>query len=329
MAVKTRFSAVEFEQILTGYNLGRLVCASPISNGTVQTNYLLTTTTGRFVFRYYENRSKESVLFEIELLNRLVDRKYPCPTPISSKNGQFLGVCCEKPYVIFSFVEGEHIENPSNEQTDQLIRKVAELHNITSGFQPEMTPYRLNYNVEQCKRLAQEQAKKIDTSNASGKLEWYIHQIDRLILPESMPMGVCHCDFHFSNVLYLNGDFYCLLDFDDANYTFLVFDLINLLEPFKDTFDWVTWHNFGRYENVFDFSKARRVVSEYKKVRPLHQVEKEHLFDVLKLGILIDCIWYFERGDVNDFFEKRKIDSLNQLGRDRFYQELFNVKSYV
>lgn len=322
MAVKTNISNNEFDKILLNYHLGKLVQTKPITNGTVQTNFFLTTTSGKFVFRYYENRSKESVLFEIELLNHLIERKYLCPTPFSNKDGQFIGIYKDKPYVIFSFIDGYHIEYPDENLKKQLIRKVAELHNITSGVKPEMTQYRLNYNVEQCKKLVQEQVEKINTLNAREKHEWYINQIDRLILPDSLPMGVCHGDFHFSNVLYYNGEFNCLIDFDDANYTFLVFDLVNLIEPFKDTFEWNTWDKFGVNENVFDFYKARKVVSEYSKYRHLNECEKTHLFDILKFSILIDCIWYFQRGDVNDFFEKRKIDYLNNLGREKFYHEL-------
>ena len=53
-------------------------------------------------------------------------------------------------------------------------------------------------------------------------------------------------------------------------------------------------------------------------------IEERHLFDVFKMSILIDCVWYFERGDVQDFFEKRKIDFLDHVGRETFYKELFN-----
>ena len=42
------------------------------------------TTEGMFVFRCYENRSKESVLFECSLMKYLKEKKYPCPAPASS-----------------------------------------------------------------------------------------------------------------------------------------------------------------------------------------------------------------------------------------------------
>jgi homoserine kinase type II len=63
MAVKTNFAKNEFVQILKNYNFGEFAYSMPISSGTVQTNFILYTTTKKLVFRYYENRSKGSVLF--------------------------------------------------------------------------------------------------------------------------------------------------------------------------------------------------------------------------------------------------------------------------
>lgn len=323
MTVKTYYLENDFEEFLSNYDLGEFVYANPISKGTVQTNFLLKTTKAKYVFRSYENRSKESVLFEINLINYLIDKKYPCPIPYNNKHGQFIGICKGKPYVIFEFIEGEHIEYPTEGQKKRLIEKVAELHNITIDYKSELMEYRLNYNVEQCKNLAKERTEKINTLNALEKLKWYINALSELELPEPLPKGVCHCDFHFSNVLFKDGEFNALIDFDDANYTFLIFDLVCLMKPFKSDFEWNTWDRFNEEENVFDFNQAKQVVSEYSRYRPLSRLEKLHLFDVFKLSVLIDCIWYFERGDVIDFFEKRKIDYLNALGREKFLKELF------
>jgi Ser/Thr protein kinase RdoA (MazF antagonist) len=125
-------------------------------------------------------------------------------------------------------------------------------------------------------------------------------------------------------VLFKNDKFNALIDFDDANYTFLVFDLVCLINPFTPEFDWNTWKKYKKNDNVFDFRETRKVISEYSKYRPLDNNEKKYLFDVFKLSILFDCIWFFERGDVEDFFEKRKIDYLDSLGRKNFYSEIFN-----
>ena len=57
MAVKTPFSPADFVHILAQYDRGAFTQAEPIQQGTVQTNFFITTTQGKFVFRYYA-RSK-------------------------------------------------------------------------------------------------------------------------------------------------------------------------------------------------------------------------------------------------------------------------------
>lgn len=323
MAVKTNFKKDEIIKILSNYDLGNFLDFKPIAKGTVQTNFFLQTTKGKFIFRYYENRPKESVLFEANLIKYLKDKKYACPAPLKNKNGKFVEIYNNKPLIIFEFVEGEHIENPNEDQKKQLIKKVAELQNITKSYKSIYTKYRWNYSVELCKKLAEGEAKKIGTTNAKEKLKWLGSELLKLKLPKSLPKGICHCDFHFSNVLFKNEKFNALIDFDDTNYTFLSWDLICLAEPFKSAFDWNTWQKFSPYDNVFDFKQIKKVVTEYLKYRSLNKTEKKYLFDVYKLSLLMDCIWYFKRGSADDFFEKRKIDYLNNLGRDNFYKEVF------
>ena len=323
MTVKTKFTKNDMISILSKYDLGELVSFDPITNGTVQTNILLNTSKDKFIFRYYECRSKNSVLFEVNLIKYLKDRNYSCPAPFKNMNGNFIGILNKKPFVIFEFVEGKHIENPSEEQKKQLIKKVAELQNITKYYKPYYKKYRWNYSVELCIKLAESEAKEIGTKNAENKLKWLKGELSNLKLPKSLPKGICHCDFHFSNVLFKNDKFNALIDFDDANYTFLSWDLICLTEPFILTFDWNTWNKFKPTDNVFDFKQTKIIVTEYMKYRSLNHNEKRYLFDVYKLSLLMDCIWYFKRGSAKDFFEKRKIDSLNSLGRDKFYKEVF------
>lgn len=323
MAVKTEIPQEGMCRILSVYDLGEFLEYRPISQGTVQTNYRIRTEKATVVMRYYENRTRESVRFEANLIRYIYARGFPCPAILADRQGQLVSLYRDKPFALFAFIEGEHLANPSEEQKRQLVEQVAHLHNLTRGYRPACTEHRLNYNVETCARLAHEASARIGTANAREKLRWYLDQLDRLELNGPLPKGVCHCDFHFTNILFLDGRFNALLDFDDANYTYLLFDVAYLLEPFKAPFDWDTWSQFSVDDNVFDFYNARKVLAEYERHRPLNVAEKRHLFDVFKLGILVDCIWYFERGDVRDFFEKRKLEYLDRLGRECFYQRLF------
>lgn len=316
MAVKTKFTNQEFAEILSSYQLGNLIDFEPISKGTVQTNYFFKTTKGKFVFRYYENRSKESVLFESNLIKYLKDKKYPCPAPIKNKHGKLVTIYKNKPFVIFEFAEGQNIENPNEDQKRQLIQKVAELQNLTKNYRPANKKYRWNYTSDLAKELARKEADKLSTVNAKEKLKWFEKELLKLKLPKSLPKGICHCDFHFSNVLFKKGKFNALIDFDDANYTYLMLDLVGLIES-------AAW-NFEK-DKVLNFKEAKKVVSEYMKYRSLNNNEKRHLFDVYKLGIFFDCVWRLERGDAKDFYEKRKIEFLDSLGRHEFYNRLFKT----
>ncbi|MFH1422043.1 MAG: hypothetical protein ABIH42_04950 [Planctomycetota bacterium] len=62
--------------------------------------------------------------------------------------------------------------------------------------------------------------------------------------------------------------------------------------------------------------------------RTLKGIEKKYLFDVFKLTIMLDCIWYFKRGNADDFYEKRKIDYLNKLEEKNFIKEYFIKKRF-
>jgi homoserine kinase type II len=313
MAVKTPFSDDDFVVILSQYDLGAYTHATAVQQGTVQTNYFIETTQGRFVFRYYENRSRESVLFESELLAYLTTQHYPCPAQAMNKQGAYVGMYGHKPYVLFHFLEGQPIEHPSLRHWRQLVQKAAELQKLTQNYRSRYTQYRWNYNPDLCLRLARAEAARLDTPSAHAKFAWFAREQITLDLPPTLPKGICHCDFHFSNVLFQADRLVALLDFDDANYTFLQFDLVGLIES-------SAWPHTAE---MLDLAKARAVVQEYSRHRALPLIEQQHLFDVYKLSILFDCVWYFSRGPADNFYERRKIEALHRIGRQTFVDELF------
>jgi Ser/Thr protein kinase RdoA (MazF antagonist) len=317
-------SISDIEALLTHYRVGDLQAIHPLTAGTVQTNLRLTTTAGDFVLRLYrQNRSFDAVRFEVNVVNYLTRQGYPCPAVVRRRQGDYVGWYSEQPYALFHFVEGAHVAEPTPTQQRQLITKVAELQALTQGYRPAQVAARWNYNATFCDWLAGEKAAQIGEANAAAKLAWYRQTLAQLQLPANHPKGICHCDFHFSNVLFKDGNFHALLDFDDANYTYLTFDLVSLIEPVLFPFQWDNWQAVSPESVRFDFVAARAIIDTYQAVRPLNAVEQHHFFDVLKLATLIDCLWYFARGEVDGFYERRKIESLDAVGRAAFTAALF------
>lgn len=324
MVVDSIFVQADVEAILSHYALGTIEAITPLTAGTVQTNLLLQTTQGKFVLRYYkQNRSFDAVHFEVNLIHYLKRHGYPCPAVLRDRQGHSLGLYRERPYALFAFMEGEHLEQPTAVQQEQLVRQVAQLQLITQRYRPAYRHARWNYGIPFCAKLATEIAAKIGTPQATAKLAWVQQMLAELELPNAHPKGICHCDFHFSNVLFKEGNFHALLDFDDANYTYLTFDLAALIEPHLFRFQWDNWQAVRVDGEAFDFREARNVVAMYEAVRPLSSLEKHYLVDVLKLATLIDCLWFFARGEVDSFYERRKIECLDALGRSAFTRALW------
>lgn len=73
---------------------------------------------------------------------------------------------------------------------------------------------------------------------------------------------------------------------------------------------------------IFDFAQSAVIADAYQFVCPFSKLEKEHLLDVYKLYVLTDVLWFFERGDVSDFYERRKIEALSRLGQAKFSRRI-------
>lgn len=313
MTTKTRFSKPTIEVILSRFVLGSLMDFKAIPQGTVQTNYLLETTKGKYILRYYENRSLSSVIFESDLLAFLTSKHFPCPHPVIDKTGKSVGLFQHKPFSIFEYIEGQPVERLTTSQKCQLINKVAELQNLSKDFNSIHQDSRWNYSKMLCRELAEQKSNALNNPEAGQKLTWIKQQLSLLDFPDDLPKGICHCDFHFSNILFLDDQLVGLIDFDDANYTYLTFDLVCLIDTWA-------WHYPAK---ELDLQSAQEIVHIYEATRPLSPIEKRHFLDVYILSILFDSIWFFSRGKVGNFYEQIKIDFLRNLGRRALQDKLF------
>ncbi|MFH1455819.1 MAG: homoserine kinase [archaeon] len=309
MAVKTTFSKEDFNKILSEYDLGEYKKFKPFKLGAVQTNLLLETTRGKFVFRYYENRPEKYALFESNILQYLKKHSYPCPAPIRNKHGRFLGKYKNKPFALFELMEGVHRKKGDAKLIAQTIGK---LHKISIGYKPEYYKVRDTYDPNSCWKNAKLNSRKIKSkSESENRLRWLKIELQKLKLPNNLPKGLCHCDTHPSNFLYKNNKLTAVLDFDDASYVYLLYDISNMI------YFWAWPH-----KKKLIFNKAKELLVEYNKHRKLTQIEKEHLYDILKMVVFMSIGWFIHDNDDYES-EKKKIESLNLIGREEFYNKLF------
>ena len=299
------------EEILSRYGVGRIVRTEPLAAGTVQHSTKVTTEQGDYVLRLYRNRSLESVRFECRLLSELASRGFPCIPPLPDRDGHVTTVLRDRPAVLFPFVDGEHFERLEPERRASLIGVVVRLHTLTMGRKELRSPDRWNYDLRFCEERLRAAAAASPRSDATERLVFLLGELETVDIPENLAEGVCHCDLCQSNVLFSGSEVAALLDFDDANYTWLAYDLVNLI-------DFLCWPLGGE----LSWEEGRDVVRSYRGRRELTPGELEHLYDIHRFQIVLDAAWFFDRGTAAGFPERRKLEYLRTLGRARYREEL-------
>jgi len=306
-----KFTKRDFSKIISNYSLGEYKSFKNFAHGWCQVTVLLITTRGKFVLKYYKNRSKRHVLFEINLLNYLKRNKHPVPAIIKNSCGKYLGRYNGRNYIMTEHVDGKSTKNPNKssnyKQLSEAVKIVAQLHNTTRGYRPKYYKDHKEYSIKYCWEEYKKRSRKVKNKN---KENWLKNELKKLKFPGSLSRRICHCDLNYSNFLFKKGKVVAVLDFDMSCYTYLVYDVASLIY-------WWAWPPKKKLKT----KKAKHVLKEYSKYGKLNKFEKNYIYDALKLIILLGISWSEE----DDFKqEKRKIEYLNSIGRKEYYNKLFN-----
>jgi homoserine kinase type II len=316
MAVKTKFTKKTFQEIINKYDLGDFKESKPFKTGYVQTNILIKTTKGKFVLRYYENRTKKRVNFEAKVLNFLSIKNYPIAAPISNNRGQTIGVFNKKPFILFEYISGRHLKNLNEVQFKELVHKLALLHKLTRNYKVENYIHKEPRTNEFCLRAAKKERRRFENKE-KGKLRFNIikSQLKNIKFPNNLTKGMIHGDFDKSNVKFYKNSISGVLDFDDSHRGYKIHDLGILI---------LYWAGF--YHKKMDFSTARKIVQLYEEIYPLKKAEKEHIFDAFKFAALMIMSWLmYDKWKGKDLFKvlSNLLDEVDTIGRDEFYNKLF------
>lgn len=306
-------------QILKDYDLGTYKSHEMFTAGAIQINIKLKTNKGVYALRIYQTRTFEYVQFELNVLNYLFKHKFPTPMPFRTIHGKLTTNYKKFPVAIFNFVKGKHIKAPSKEQRKQVIHTLAKMHNLTFQYNPKYENFRESLDHKYVTQVIKTEVKKFKGSKKGRERFNYIkNELKNTLLPKSLPKGVVHGDYDVGNILFeknLTG----VLDFDNACYTNLIYDVAMLI------YYWTSFKDSG-----VDFKESKNLINLYQEIRPLNDTEKKYLFDQLKMICLVYSGWFFynsiNKSSGSDIFEKSKkrIEHLNSIGREKFYEELFD-----
>ena len=224
MAIYTKVDTHEAKFILKNYNLGELKKIQGIKKGIENTNYLLITTTGKFILTLFEKRVQAKELpFFMNLMLGLNDRKILCPKPIKNKNKKTLFQIKNRQAAICSFVYGKEKTNHTLSECRSIGKNIAKLHMVGK----KIKLHRAN-NLSIKSWIALNQSIK---TKANKKIPNIYSFINTLLLdlkkkwPSQLPTGIIHGDLFPDNIFFNKKKFAGFIDFYFSCSDFLIYDI--------------------------------------------------------------------------------------------------------
>ena len=265
MAVYTEVSDSQLAAFMEQYDLGDPLALIPIAEGVENSNYRLNTTTGPYILTIYEKRVKRADLpFFLGLMKHLSARGTPCPLPIQGRDGKALRELHGKAAAITTFLEGAWPHKISSNHCQDLGAAMAQMHLAGTDFamsRPNnlsMTEWREVFKTVEARAnevipgLAAEIATELDFVEAN----W----------PKDLPAGIIHADLFPDNVFFQGKALSGIIDFYFSCNDFFAYDLAICLNA------WCF-----EQDRSFNVTKAKLMMSSYRKVRPFSETEVANL----------------------------------------------------
>jgi len=310
MAVYTMLDKRELADIIEDYGLVRLISASGISTGSVNTNYLLETARGKHLVRVDEVKSELEVKRELDLLLFLRKHGFPCPQPVADRKGRHYREFGGKYLSVYRYYDG-HVMRPeriTNPQLENVGRALADLHTIGKSYKKGID------NRFSFERVA-------DVYNqVRGRLPSYFKRIVRTLddeveylqsyLEGKLPKGIVHGDLFHDNILIKSDKVVAILDFEAACRGKFIFDLATVVNAL--CFD----------GEQYQLKRFEALIAGYEALRALSLAEWDAFPNELRFSAL--------RFTVNRLhaFYLNPVDEAHRINRDfrEFYDRLMILR---
>ena len=263
MAVYTHVSAEALSAFLRRYDdVGELVSAKGIAEGVENSNYLVDTSTARFILTLYEKRVEVGDLpFFLDLLDHCAARGLPVPPAIRDRDGVAIQTLEGRPACLIRFLNGVSVTRPTPDQAATAGAALGALHAAVADFaggRPNSLGIgdwralltRCGSNLD---AITPGLFARVDAALAAVEADW----------PHDLPHSVIHADLFPDNVLMLGARVTGLIDFyfacrDIRAYDVAVMHTSWAFDPLGAPLDGVGPALLAGYADTFGLSAAER-----------------------------------------------------------------------
>ena len=312
MAVYTHLGAEDLADLIAHYDVGELVSAKGIAEGVSNSNWLIETTSARFILTMYERRIELSDLpFFLDLMDHLSAKGCPVPRTIHDRDGASSRMIGDKAVALIEYLPGVSVDHPTAEQARAVGSALAQNHLAVADFgQTRWNAMGLAQWSDTVERCGREALAEIDP-----ELPVVLDEaLSRFVgdWPGGLPHGVVHCDLFPDNVLMLGNQVTGLIDFYFSASDSFAYDL---------AVTHAAW-SFGTGGQKYRSEIGASLLAGYEEIRPLNEWERECL-PVLAQGACVRFITSRAEDWITtppDALVTRK-DPMDFVRRLRFYGE--------
>lgn len=270
MSVFTTVSADELTEWLKAYPLGTLLELKGIASGITNTNYFVTTTTGRYVLTLFEEHTADELPYFLDLMTHLAERGVPCPHPVKRNDGVQLDELNGKPAALVSCLVGRDIETPNEIHCAEVGRVLANMHLAGESFSGNSHDTRDSV----WRQTTADKVFGLLSADDQSMLSQVMQRQASLNL-DALPQGVIHADLFRDNVLFDGEKIGGLIDFYYACRGAFLYDLAIAVN------DWCV-----NADGSLDKPRVMAMLKAYHAVRALTAQEKAVWTDMLPIAAL-------------------------------------------
>lgn len=257
MSVFTTVTEAQLRVWLQNYPLGDLLELKGIASGITNTNYFVTTTTGRYVLTLFEKNSADELPYFLDLMSHLAEHDIPCPSPIRMHDGKTLSILNDKPAALVSCLRGKSLEQPSVKHCTEIGLVLARMHVAGTSFDLDMrNPRGAEWRSETAAAVLPFMSEELRTFLQTELKQQAAHEMGDL------PRGVIHADLFRDNVLFDGDALGGLIDFYYACNDALLYDLAIAVN------DWCF-----ESDGCLDQERVSALLDAYQSVRVLTEAE--------------------------------------------------------
>jgi len=266
MAVYTQVSAERIAELLSHYDVGKLISAKGIAEGVENSNYLLETDRKHFILTLYEKRvDADDLPFFLKLLDHMAARNQPVPPAIADITGRQIQSVNGKPACLIAFLPGLSPGDPNVAQSRSAGAALGNLHRSLADF-ADLRPNTLS--LPGWHELTQRCGDALDDIEP-GLGDTVAEELAFLDAnwPSDLPHSAIHADLFPDNVLMLDDEVTGIIDFYFACTDIRAYDLA------------VTHAAWCFADDGTDFNAKRSaaLIAGYSEQFPLTDAEREAL----------------------------------------------------